>query len=150
MARAYRLGLWRRAVNVLVGALLRVGLGPAHTYLLTVRGRRSGRIYSTPVTLVEEKGGLRWLVAPYGEVAWVRNARAAGEAALRRGRRVEPVAVFELGPQEAAPVLKRYLTDVPITRPFFDVTPASELRAFAAEAPRHPVFRIVPQGDGRR
>jgi deazaflavin-dependent oxidoreductase (nitroreductase family) len=150
MARAYRLSLWRRAVNVLVRALLRVGLGPPHTYLLTVPGRRSGRIYSTPVTLVEEEGGLRWLVAPYGEVAWVRNARAAGEVALRRGRRVEPVAIFELAPQEAAPVLKRYLTDVPITRPFFDVTPASALPAFAAEAPRHPVFRIVPQGDGKR
>ena len=40
-------------------------------------------MYSTPVTLVEERG-LRWLVAPYGEVAWVRNARVAREFTLRR------------------------------------------------------------------
>jgi hypothetical protein len=30
-------------------------------------------LYSTPITLVEASGQ-RWLVAPYGEVAWVRNA----------------------------------------------------------------------------
>jgi deazaflavin-dependent oxidoreductase (nitroreductase family) len=148
MARTYRLGPWRRAVNVLVRTLLVIGLGPPRTYLLTVRGRRSGRLYSTPVTLVEKKG-LRWLVAPYGEVAWVGNARAAGEVTLRRGRRVETVVIFELPPEEAAPVLKWYVTQVPITRPYFDVTPASDLAAFAAEAPRHPVFRIVPETERR-
>jgi deazaflavin-dependent oxidoreductase (nitroreductase family) len=142
MAATYRLSRGRRFVNVLVRILLRWDLGPRHTYLLTVRGRKSGRLVSTPVTLVEE-GGLRWLVAPYGEVGWVRNARAAGEVTLRRGRRSETVVVFELDPAEAAPVLKRYVTEVPITRPFFDVTPESDLGAFASEAARHPVFRVV-------
>lgn len=143
MARTYRRSLWRRVLNSLVAALLRLGLGPRHTYLLGVRGRTTGRSYSTPVTLVEEKGQ-RWLVAPYGEVGWVRNARAAGEVTLARGARSHPVALFEVGSEEAAPVLRRYVTEVPITRPFFDVTPESSLAAFAAEAPRHPVFRIVP------
>lgn len=141
MARTYRLGAARRAVNALVRALLVAGLGPPRTYLLSVRGRRSGRVRTTPVTLVEE-GGLRWLVAPYGEVGWVRNVRAAGAVTLTRGRRSETLKVVELGPQEAAPVLKRYVTGVPITRPFFDATPASDLAAFRAEAPRHPVFRL--------
>src|SRR5262249_65717 len=117
-------------------------------YLLTVRGRTSGRVYSTPVTLVEG-GGFRWLVAPYGEVAWVRNARAAGEALVSRGRRIESVVLFALDPEEAGPVLKRYVTEVPITRPYFDATPASNLTAFAAEASRHPVFRIVPITEGK-
>ena len=76
MARVYRLGLWRRLINWVIGVLLRLGVSPPHTYLLTVRGRKSGQPYSTPVTLVEEAGE-RWLVAPYGEVGWVRNARAA-------------------------------------------------------------------------
>ena len=39
--------------------------------------------------------------------------------------------------------LRRYITEVPITRPFFDVTPESTLDAFREEAPWHPVFRIV-------
>ena len=85
MAATYRLSRWRRLLNALVRTLLRAGLGPRHTYLLTVQGRRSGQRYSTPVTLVEE-GTNRWLVAPYGEVSWVRNARAAGQVTLSRGR----------------------------------------------------------------
>jgi deazaflavin-dependent oxidoreductase (nitroreductase family) len=141
MAATYHLSGWRRLLNALVKTVLRVGLGPRHTYLLSVRGRRTGRRYSTPVTLVEA-GTNRCLVAPYGEVSWVRNARATGQVTLSRGRRSETVAIVELGPAEAAPVLKQYATEVPITRPFFDARPDSPLEAFVAEAPRHPVFRI--------
>ena len=48
-------------------------------------------------------------------------------------------------------VLKHYVTRIPITRPYFDATPASDIATFAAEAPRHPVFRILslsPPGRG--
>jgi len=141
MAATYRLSRWRRLLNALVKTLLCVGLGPRHTYLLTVRGRRTGTRYSTPVTLVEE-GTDRWLVAPYGEVAWVRNARAAGQATLSHARRSKTVATVERGPEESAPVLKQYVTEVPITRPFFDATPDAPLEVCVAEVPRHPVFRI--------
>ena len=136
------MGLARRAANALVSVLLRLGLGPARTYLLTVAGRQSGAPRTTPVTLVEE-GGRRWLVAPYGEVAWVRNLRAAGKATLARGGRTEAIAIREVNAEEAAPVLKMYVTRVPITRPYFDVRPESDLAAFRAEASRHPVFAIV-------
>ena len=142
MAARYQRGLARRAINALVHVLLRLGLGPAHTYLLTVAGRRSGTPRSTPVTLVEE-GGRRWLVSPYGEVAWVRNLRAAGRATLSRGGRTDNIEVREIKPEDAAPVLKMYVTRVPITRPYFDVRPESDLGAFRAEAPRHPVFAIL-------
>jgi deazaflavin-dependent oxidoreductase (nitroreductase family) len=141
MAAKYRLSRWRRLLNALVRTLLRVGLGPLHTYLLTVRGRRTGTWYSTPVTLVEE-GANRWLVAPYGGVSWVRNARAAGQVTLSRGRHAETATIVELGPEEAAPVLKQYVMEVPITCLFFDATPDTPLEAFVAEAHRHPVFRI--------
>jgi len=142
VAARYQRGLARRAVNRLVHGLLRLGLGPRDTYLLTVAGRRSGAPRSTPVTLVEE-GGRRWLVSPYGEVAWVRNLRAAGRATLSRGGRTDKIEVREIKPEDAAPVLKMYVTRVPITRPYFDVRPESDLAAFRAEAPRHPVFAIV-------
>ncbi len=141
MARAYRLGLWRQLINWMIGVLLRIGVSPPHTYLLTVRGRKTGHPYSTPVRLVEEAGE-RWLVAPYGEVGWVRNARAAERVTLTRGRRSENVRILELSAEDAAPVLKKYLTQVPVVRPFFDVAPKSNLRDFVAEASRHPVFRI--------
>ena len=139
MAATYRLGLGRRAANRLVRLLLRLGLMPGPTYLLTVPGRRTGRPMSTPVTLVED-GGERWLVAPYGDVGWVRNARAAGQVTLSRGGRSETLPIRELSPAAAAPVLQRYVTRVPITRPYFDARPDSPLTAFETESPRHPVF----------
>ena len=84
MARAYHLGRARRLVNAVMAPLARVGLAGRHTYVLTVVGRTSGNSYSIPVILVEARGE-RWLVSPYGEVAWVRNARAAGEVQLTPG-----------------------------------------------------------------
>lgn len=143
MAKTYRLGITRRLVNWIVRALLSIGLGPVRTYLLVVPGRKTGRLYKTPVTLVEESGN-RWLVAPYGEVGWVRNVRAARSVTLRRGLHSENLRVVELDARAAAPVLRNYIRDIAITRPFFDVKPHSTLDEFAAEAPRHPVFHLRP------
>src|SRR5215211_6223196 len=112
MERYYRLNLPRRLVNVLVRPLVRLGIVLRHTYILTVPGRRTGRRYSTPVTLVEE-GAERWLVAPYGERSWVKNARASGWVELSRAGRTERVRVTPLAPTEAAPVLRAYVAAVP-------------------------------------
>jgi deazaflavin-dependent oxidoreductase (nitroreductase family) len=113
-----------------------------HTYILTVRGRTSGRLHSTPVTLVEN--GDRWLVAPYGEVGWVRNARAAGGVEIRPGRRSEAMRIEEVPPEQAAPVMREYIRQVAVTRPFFDVKPGAPVETFVAEAAHHPVFRLTP------
>ena len=142
MAKTYKLGVVRKLVNVLVTALIRVGVPMKSTYLLTVVGRRSGKQYTTPVILVEH-GSDRWLVAPYGAVGWVANARAAGKVTLTRGRRAKTVSIVELGADASAPILKEYVTNVSVVRPFFDVTPQSPVAAFVAEAPRHPVFHVV-------
>ena len=143
MARSYRLTPLRRLANSMMRLLLRLGLAPRTTMLLTVRGRRSGTPRSTPVTLVEESGQ-RWLVAPYGSVGWVHNTRAAGQMELSRGRRSKTVLVQEFAPRAAAPILKAYVERVPITRPYFDAASDAPLAAFAAEAPKHPVFQVVP------
>jgi len=141
VAKTYRLGASRRLVNAVVGPLTRLGLAGRHTYILTVRGRKTGRAYSTPVLLIED--GERWLVAPYGEVGWVRNARAAGEVEISRARRSEMMGIEEVASEQAAPVLEQYLKSVPVARPFFDVTPKSPLDEFVTEASRHPVFRLT-------
>jgi deazaflavin-dependent oxidoreductase (nitroreductase family) len=126
---------------VVVRPLARLGLTGPRTHLLTVRGRKSGKPWSTPVSIVEE-GGERWLVAPYGDRNWVLNARAAGWVELRRGRRDGRFAVEELTPEEAVPVLRRYYEIGRFTRPFFHVTLSSPDQEWLAEAPRHPVFRL--------
>ena len=146
MARTYQLTRGRRVTNRIVRALYSMGVGSDCNCLLTVTGRKSGIRRTTPVTLVEE-GGSRWIVSPYGEVAWVQNARAAGRVTLSRGRRSETVSFTELAPVESAPVLRSYITKVAITRPFFDVRPDSPLEAFAAEASRHPVFLVGPTAE---
>jgi deazaflavin-dependent oxidoreductase (nitroreductase family) len=141
VADTYRLSGPRRLVNSFVKPLARVGLAGRHTYILTVRGRKTSKLYATPVRLIEN--GDRWLVAPYGDVGWVRNARAAGEVKLDRAGRSEKLRIEEVASKDAAPVLQRYLKQVPIVRPFFDVTPDSPPQAFESEAPRHPVFRLT-------
>jgi deazaflavin-dependent oxidoreductase (nitroreductase family) len=132
----------RRLGNRLIAPLARLGLAGKRTHVLTVTGRKSGRRYSTPVQLVFLDGE-RWLVAPYGAVAWVKNARAAGAVELTRARRTERVRVEEVGPDESAPVLREYLRGTPIVRAFFDAGPDAPLEAFATEASRHPVFRLT-------
>jgi deazaflavin-dependent oxidoreductase (nitroreductase family) len=142
VAKTYHLGRARRLVNAMMSPLARRGLAGRHTYILTVRGRKTGRAFSTPVILVEDAE--RWLVAPYGEVGWVRNVRAAGEVEITRSGRSERMRIEESAPEQSAPVLREYLKRVPVVRPFFDVTPDSPLADFVAEAPRHPVFRLTP------
>jgi deazaflavin-dependent oxidoreductase (nitroreductase family) len=141
--KPYRKSLWRRGLNALVRPLARLGLTGPRTHLLTVPGRRSGKLWSTPVSIVED-GDERWLVAPYGERNWVKNARAAGWVELQRGRRRERLSVEELGPEESVPVLRRYLELGRVTRPFFDVRLDSPYDQWLAEAARHPVFRLGP------
>lgn len=138
----YRMTWFRRLVNWVVLFLLRVGVRLDTTSLLTVRGRKSGRWQTLPVTLVEQDGK-RWVVAPYGAVNWVRNVREAPQVRLTRGRRSETVRLVELEAAEAAKILQQYLKAVPVVRPYFDVTPESPVEDFIAEAPRHPVFRVV-------
>jgi hypothetical protein len=62
--------------NRLFGLFVGLGLGLRHNYLLQVSGRRTGRLYSTPVNTLDYEGR-RFLVAPRGETQWVRNARSA-------------------------------------------------------------------------
>ena len=84
MVKTYRLTLWNRLINLVFRAMTGLGLGASYRHILTVPGRKTGRLYSTPVDAIE-LGGERWLVAGYGPAAWVQNARAAGEVTLSRG-----------------------------------------------------------------
>ena len=134
----------RRLLNLVVTPAVRLGLGPANTFLLTVPGRKTGRLYTTPVTLVDYAGE-RWLVAPFGEREWVKNARACGRVGLTRGRRRITVDAIELPAVERAGILKAYVEAVPFVAKFFDAADGAPEAAYAAEASRHPVFRLRPQ-----
>jgi deazaflavin-dependent oxidoreductase (nitroreductase family) len=141
MARTFEMSRGRHVANWMMKRLLGLGVPVGNNFLLTIPGRKTGTPHSTPVTLLE-RDNQRYLVAPYGEVEWVENARAARQVTLSRGREYEIIGVTELKPDEAAPVLKQYVCEVPIVRPYFDSAPDSTLAHFEAEAPRKPVFRL--------
>jgi len=86
--------------NPIARCLLAAGLPMGPNALVTIRGRKSGLPRITPLTIVEFSGR-RWLMAPFGDVNWVRNLRAAGCATIAVRRRNEEVAAAELGPTEA-------------------------------------------------
>lgn len=142
MPRTYRLGPARRAVNTLMSAMIKIGIGGRSYYLLTTIGRVSGRQHTTPVIVVRD-GRERWLVSPYGQVGWVRNARAHPVVSLRRGRKTEVLRAVEVRPQVAGPVLQRYVRSVRVTAPFFDAKVADPVERFIEEASRHPVFQLT-------
>src|SRR5438477_9069189 len=106
--RPTRVPSWVPFFNPVARLLLAAGVPMGPDVLITVRGRRSGRPRTTPVTICEN-GGRRGLISPFGEVNWVRNLRAAGRATITVGRRKEEVTAVELGPTEAAEFIRDVL-----------------------------------------
>ena len=124
--------------------LTRHGISLFGSRVLTVRGRTSGQPRSVPVNLLPLDGD-QFLVAPRGNTQWVRNARAAGEAELRVGGRVERVRLVELPVDERVPVLRVYLRrwGWEVGRFVEGLTAKSGDAELAAAAPGMPVFRVV-------
>lgn len=141
MAKQYEVTRGIRLQNAILSAAIRLGIAPKGMRLVAVEGRATGQLRETPIEPIE-LDGKRWLVAPFGEVNWVRNARKAGKVRLRRGREVEYLQVREALPRESAPVLRAYLKRG-YTRDYFDAGPNSPLADFEAEANKHPVFMVL-------
>src|SRR5690349_8009328 len=131
--------LFNRAFGFIVG----LGIGPSYCYVLQVRGRKTGKAYSTPVNLMDVNGR-RLLVAPRGRTQWVRNAEASGEITMKRGSYRKN---FRLRPIEAPdklPVLKKYLDDYRgAVQRYFSVPSGSSPEAFASIADLYPVFELI-------
>jgi len=132
-----------RLMNGSVAALTKAGISLRGSRVLSVRGRKSGRWYSTPVNPLSYGGG-RYLVSPRGQTQWVRNMRVAGGGRLRLGRRVRDIRVSELDDAAKPPILRAYLKkwawEVGM---FFDgVSAGSSDDDLRRIAPDHPVFRL--------
>lgn len=141
MTKTLHVPLPVRIGNWFVTPLLRLGFQIGSIHLLTVRGRKTGQLRTTPIAVVEQQGQ-RYLVAAFGLVGWVYNLRAIGEAVLTRGRRSETIRTVELSPKESAPVLKACLASTNSLKNYFTATEQSSLEEFEQEARRHPVFLV--------
>lgn len=133
-----------RFFNRLFGFLVGLGLGLRHNYLLEVRGRKTGRIYATPVNVLDFRGK-RLLVAPRGRTQWVRNAEAAGEVALKRGSTQLKCRLRSIPESERPEILKEYLERfTPTVQRYFPLRAGSALEEFVQIAGNYPVFELQP------
>ena len=133
-----------RMFNRFFGVLVGLGLGLSHNRLLEVRGRTTGRVHRTPVNVLELRGR-RYLVAGRGRTQWVRNAEAAGEVVLRKGRHRERHRLRTVGGDEKAEVLAAYLAKFKTSvQRYFPLPAGSPPSEFAAVLDRYPAFELLP------
>jgi deazaflavin-dependent oxidoreductase (nitroreductase family) len=146
-ARSTRVPFLVPIFNPIARRMLGAGLPLGPNALLTVRGRKTGQPRTTPVALVEI-GGRRWVIGTFGEVNWVRNLRAAGQATITSKRRSQPVSAVELSATETAAffhdVLTPYVSRLPLGRWLLgSVLGAGDiLKDPDGAAQRHPVFEL--------
>ncbi|HKF78705.1 MAG TPA: nitroreductase family deazaflavin-dependent oxidoreductase [Candidatus Dormibacteraeota bacterium] len=147
MAAQPRIPAFVRIFDPLAGRLLRMGARLGPNALLTVPGRRTGELRTTPVALVEV-GGRRWIAGTFGDVNWVRNLRAAGKGTITVGGRTERLQAVELSRGEAesffADILGPYVRRSPFAgwmlRSLLHARDVIDDPHEAAE--RHPVFEL--------
>jgi deazaflavin-dependent oxidoreductase (nitroreductase family) len=129
-------------MNRAVGVLARWGVGPGYLHLLETRGRKTGKLYTTPVNLLEWKG--RWfLVGGRGHTAWSKNAAAAGSVTLRRGKKAASYRAIALPNDQKPEILKAYVEAYRGTvQRFFSVKAGAPVEAFRRVVDHHPVFEL--------
>jgi deazaflavin-dependent oxidoreductase (nitroreductase family) len=123
-----------------------VPLGP--NALLSVRGRKSGVMRTTPVALVEIEGR-RWVIGTFGNTNWVRNLREAGEATIAVGKKNERVRARELSLEETADFFSRtlmqYVARIRVGKLMLRVLGARDIADDpVGAAASHPVFELTP------
>src|SRR5215468_7309590 len=108
MSKVSYLPRGQRIMNAIFSRMVRMGLIPGAN-LLSVPGRKSGVMRTTPVFVLKYEGE-RWLVAGFEQADWVKNLRTAGWCVLLHDRRQERVAVIEVKePEACAPVIREFV-----------------------------------------
>lgn len=140
---------WVTFFNPIAKTLLSVGVPLGYNALLTIRGRRSGEPRTTPIAIIDTDGR-RWVWAPFGEVHWVQNLRAAGRATITVRGRSEEVRARELDESERlaffGDVLRRVAHDMPFGIEFIKLVDRVDLDDPTSAAQGRPVFELLPLG----
>jgi deazaflavin-dependent oxidoreductase (nitroreductase family) len=147
MANQLSLPRWLKPANRVVIFMQRLGFSLGTMHVLSVPGRKSGQMRTTPVSQLIVNGQ-RYIVGGMVDADWVKNVRAAGWCILAHGRKRERVALAELPEAERVPILRAFPKLVPGGVAFFQRLynlPADHAAlpdAFAALATRSTVFQI--------
>ena len=136
-----------RLFNPIARFLLAAGVPLGPNGLITIRGRKSGVLRTTPVAIIEVSGR-RWVWAPWGDVHWVRNLRAAGRATITVRRRSEDVRAIELDETERVAffrdVLGTLARGTPFGVQFIRLVDGVDLNDPVAAAEGRRVFELHP------
>ena len=138
---------WVRMFTPITRPLLAAGLPLGFNGLLTVRGRKSGQPRTTPLAIIAV-AGRRHVWSPWGDVQWVRNLRAAGQATITVRGQKEEVRVTELDAVErvaffrdvVGPVARR----IPFGMSFIRIVDGVDLNDPLEAAEGRPVFELHP------
>ena len=79
----------------------------------------------------------------------MKNARASGRVNLSHLKWSEDFSIHELPVEESARILKKYLEQNPITKPYFDARVDSARDEFEKETKSRPVFELIKVEAGR-
>lgn len=144
-----RLPAWVAPASRVIVWLQARGISFLSFHVLTIPGRRSGRMLKTVVSPFTVDG--RRYVLSFGHLQWVANARAAGCGILGRGRTDERVTLTEIKSPESGGIVREFPRQVPAGVQFFVRLGLVEKPAgpneFEAAAERLALFRLDPAGD---
>lgn len=136
---------FEKSMNRWFGFLVSIGIGPSYMRQLQVKGRKTGHIYSTVVSVIAVEGK-QFLVAPRGRTQWVRNAESSGEVILKKGSVGGTFMIRALDDSKKPEVLRVYLSKFKgAVQRFFPIPPDSSIDEFKKIAPGYPVFELIPK-----
>lgn len=138
---------WVTMFTPIAKALLGAGVPLGFNGLITIRGRNSGLPRTTPVAIIAV-AGRRWIWAPWGDVHWVRNLRAAGSATITVRGQDEDVSATELDRTQRLEFFRDVLGPVargmPFGSSFIRIVDGVDLNDPIEAADGRPVFELHP------
>lgn len=145
MSAIARLPRWLKPANRIVKILHALGLRLGTIRVLTVPGRNSGKLRSTPVSPLTV-GAARYIVAGLPDGDWAKNARAAERGLLRNRRSQEEVRLREITDAHLnTEVMRAFPTEVPHGVDFFvqlGLVDGPEPESFAGASAQVAVFEL--------
>jgi deazaflavin-dependent oxidoreductase (nitroreductase family) len=142
-----RVPLQVRVFSPILKFLLTMRIPLAYNRLVTIIGRKSGQPRTAAIAVLEV-AGRRWVWAPWGEVNWVRNLRAAGRATIEMPGRREDVTATELDAEERVAffreVLGPFARRIPFGYWFIRMVDGVDLGDPVAAAEGRRVFELHP------
>ncbi|MFL5640908.1 MAG: nitroreductase family deazaflavin-dependent oxidoreductase [Chloroflexota bacterium] len=146
MQLAARAPRWVTIFGPIARFLLEAKVPLGFNGLITIPGRKTGVPRTTPVAIIVDGSGRRWVWAPWGDVQWVRNLRAAGRATITVRGRTEEVTAVEQDRAQRVTFFRDIMTPIarrmPLGMTFIRVVDGTDLADPVAAADGRPVFEL--------